>query len=109
MRFSALSSEEHPSVVILRQEDTMTRLAMFTAVVAGFALSGGAPSFAYDESPWCVQASVGKSSAIQICHYRTIEQCLKERPIYGNSAFCVQNARYLPYWYARGYKPRDVR
>src|SRR5262245_19106882 len=91
-----------------RQESDMKRTAILTAVTIGMALAGATPSLAFYEGPWCVKASLGRS-AIEICHFQTIEQCLTERPFYGNSAFCVQNARYLPYWRPRAKYVRDVR
>ncbi len=78
----------------------MLRLSIFSTLLAVFALADVRPSEAY-EGPWCVKASIGRS-AVEICHFRTIEQCLQERFMWGSAAFCVQNARYLPYWKNRG-------
>jgi hypothetical protein len=79
----------------------MLRPAIFSAALAAIAFAGIKPSAAY-EGPWCVTASIGRS-VMNICHFRTIEQCLQERVLWGSTAFCVQNARYLPYWKGRGW------
>ena len=80
----------------------MLRLSIFSAAVAAVVLAGVGPGVAY-EGPWCVKATIGRGSVVNICHFRTIEQCLQERTLWGSSSFCVQNARYLPYWQNRGY------
>src|SRR5262245_1958733 len=81
------------------QEDAMTRATiLFSFVVGIFTLGGTTSSFAYYEGPWCLKASLGRGGVVEVCHYRTFEQCLVDRPFYGNTAFCIQNARYLPYW-----------
>jgi hypothetical protein len=79
----------------------MLRLSIFSAALAVVVLTGLKPSMAY-EGPWCVKAVIGRGGVVDICHFRTIEQCLQERTLWGTSAFCVQNSRYLPYWKARG-------
>ena len=78
----------------------MLRLFIFSAVLAAIALVGVRPSVAY-EGPWCVKASVSRS-VVNICYFRTFEQCLQERILWGSSAFCIQNSNYLPYWKGRG-------
>ena len=78
----------------------MLRLAIFLAAVAAIALAGINPSVAY-EGPWCLTATITKST-VNICNFRTFEQCLQERSLWGGSAFCGQNPRYLPYWTGRG-------
>ena len=79
----------------------MLRLAIFSMTLAVIALADVKPSAAY-EGPWCVKATIGRGGTVNICHFRTIEQCLQERTLWGSSAFCTQNARYLPYWKNRG-------
>ncbi len=86
----------------------MIRAAIFSVVVAASLSVGVAPSFAYIEGPWCLNANTGRAVA-NICHFRTIEQCLAERSFYGGKSFCGQNPRYLPYWRARGYQVRELR
>jgi hypothetical protein len=83
------------------EESKMLRLFIFSAALALIALASVQPGMAY-EGPWCVKAPIGRGAVVDICHFRTIEQCLQERTLWGGSAFCVQNARYLPYWKNRG-------
>ena len=78
----------------------MLRPVIFSAAFAAIAFAGIKPSVAY-EGPWCMTASISRS-VVKICHFRTFEQCLQERILWGSSAFCVQNAQYLPYWTGRG-------
>jgi hypothetical protein len=52
---------------------------------------------------------MGLGVAQEICHFRNFETCSAERPRWGSSAFCVQNARYLPYWQGRGFDQEPVR
>ncbi len=47
------------------------------------------------------QSRVG--SVAEICHFQTFEACRDERSLWGTTAFCSQNPRYLPYWQARGF------
>jgi len=78
----------------------MRKLLISTALAA-WVLLPAAPAEAYD-GPWCVKASVGRSVA-EICHFRTFEACRDERSLWGSTAFCVQNSRYLPYWQGQGF------
>ena len=79
----------------------MLRLSIFSAALAGVVLASVAPSAAY-EGPWCLKATIGRGSVVDICHFRNFEHCLQERMLWGGSSFCIQNARYLPYWKNRG-------
>ena len=63
---------------------------------------------AYD-GPWCMRASGGRGSVKEICHFRTFEACRDERSLWGTTAFCSQNPRYLPYWQGRGFGPEQGR
>jgi hypothetical protein len=47
-------------------------------------------------------ASAGQGAVKEICHFRTFEACRNERSLWGTTAFCSQNPRYLPYWQGRG-------
>jgi hypothetical protein len=78
----------------------MTRAAIFSFAVAVSTLAGATSGFAYYEGPWCMKGVAGRS-VVNICHFRTIEQCLQERSLWGGSSFCVQNSNYLPYWKER--------
>lgn len=78
----------------------MTRAAIFSFIVAVASLSGTTSGFTYYEGPWCMTATITRST-VSICNFRTFEQCLHERYLWGGSAFCGQNPRYLPYWTGR--------
>ena len=79
----------------------MIRAAIFILVVAASIIAGATSGSAYYEGPWCLNANTGRA-VINICHFRTFEQCLAERSLYGGKSFCGQNPNYLPYWRARG-------
>ena len=59
------------------------------------------------EGPWCVKASVGRGSGAEICHFNSFEACRDERSLWGSTAFCSQNPRYVPYWQGRGFGPEQ--
>ena len=40
----------------------------------------------------------GPGSVAERCNFRTFEACRNERTLWGSTAFCSQNPRYLPYW-----------
>ncbi len=86
----------------------MVRTVLLIALTVGTLLSGAASGGAYYEGPWCMKATVSRGE-VNICHFRTIDQCLAERSFWGGAAFCVQNPRYLPYWRGRGQNQRNVR
>ena len=67
--------------------------------LAGLMPAGTAEAY---EGPWCLKASVGRGVS-EICHYRTFEACRDDRGLWGTTAFCSQNPRYLPYWQGRGF------
>jgi hypothetical protein len=71
------------------------------ALAAGGALALSGPASAY-EGLWCLRASMGRSVSEQ-CHFTTFEACRDERSLWGTTAFCSQNPRYLPYWQGRGF------
>jgi hypothetical protein len=54
------------------------------------------------EGPWCMRGNAGRS-VTEICHFQSFEACRNERTLWGTTAFCSQNPRYLPYWQARGF------
>ena len=54
------------------------------------------------EGPWCMRANAGRS-VTEICHFNSFEACRNERSLWGTTAFCSQNPRYLPYWQGRGF------
>ena len=60
------------------------------------------------EGPWCMRGNAGRS-VTEICHFQTFEACRNERSLWGTTAFCSQNPRYLPYWQGRGFGPEPVR
>jgi len=60
------------------------------------------------EGPWCMRANAGRS-VTEICHFNSFEACRNERSLWGTTAFCSQNPRYLPYWRGRGFGPEPVR
>ena len=74
-------------------------------LVCAFAIGGmlalSEPTSAY-EGLWCLRASMGRSVSEQ-CHFTTFEACRNERSLWGTTAFCSQNPRYLPYWKGRGF------
>ena len=53
------------------------------------------------EGTWCLRASVGRGTVTEIFHFRSFEACRDERSLWGSSASCTQNPRYLPYWQGR--------
>ena len=55
------------------------------------------------EGPWCMRANAGFGSIAEICHFQSFEACRNERSLWGSTAFCSQNPRYLPYWQRRGF------
>jgi hypothetical protein len=50
---------------------------------------------AYFPNPWCLKAVMGKGWVVDLCYFRTFEQCANERFNYGNSSFCVQNPEWV--------------
>ena len=46
---------------------------------------------------------MGRAVSRRCCHFRTFEACRDERSLWGSTAFCSQNPRYLPYWQGRGF------
>ena len=82
------------------KEDAMTRAVIFSIAVVVSTLAGVQSGNTYYEGPWCMKAPVGRA-IVDLCHFRTFEQCLQERMLWGGSAFCGQNPHYLPYWRAR--------
>ena len=78
------------------------RLFFIIAAAAGTALLGGGPSLAGDRDPWCVKADLGGAWVVDMCHFRTFEQCREERNFYGSTAFCVHNPNYIAYRTERG-------
>jgi hypothetical protein len=77
------------------------RKLMVCAVMAAGALLPASAAEAY-EGPWCLMANTGRTVS-EICHFTTFEACRDERSLWGSTAFCVQNSRYLPYWQGRGF------
>ena len=77
------------------------RKLLWTGLLTAAALLPAANAEAY-EGPWCMRASAGRSVA-EICHFQTFEACRNERSLWGTTAFCSQNPRYLPYWQGRGF------
>jgi hypothetical protein len=61
------------------------------------------------EGPWCMRANAGFGSIAEICHFNSFEACRNERSLWGTTAFCSQNPRYLPYWQGRGFGSEPVR
>ena len=86
----------------------MWKLVTSGALAAGLLLPA-APALSYQEGPWCLKASIGNGTYAEICHFRSFEACRDERGAWGNSAFCVQNSRFLPYWQGRGIEPDSRR
>jgi hypothetical protein len=83
------------------------RKLVLGGVLAAGTLLPAAPAEAY-EGPWCLRASVGRAVA-ERCHFITFEACRAERSLWGSTAFCSQNPRYLPYWRGRfGEEPPQV-
>jgi hypothetical protein len=85
------------------------RKLLLCSFLAAAALVPTAPAGAY-EGPWCMRASIGRGSVSEICHFRTFQACSNERTLWGSTAFCSQNPRFLPYWQGRGFdqQPRRV-
>ena len=86
----------------------MWNLLMGAALVAG-AMAASAPAEAYPEGPWCLKANIGNGAVTERCYFGSFESCNAERGGWGSSAFCVQNARFLPYWQGRGIEPEPRR
>ena len=79
----------------------MRKLLLWGAL-ATMTLLPGEPARAQEEGLWCLKATVGRGVG-ERCHFRTFEACRDERSLYGSTAFCSQNPRYLPYWQGRGF------
>ena len=67
------------------------RLAIIIATAVGSLLVGTAPSNAAAANPWCLK-SVTDDVAVDLCDYRTFEQCARDRIIHGSMSFCFRNA-----------------
>ena len=76
----------------------MRKLLICGALAAATLLPASAAQ-AYGDAPWCLKYSLGRGSAAERCEYRTFEHCASDRSL--SNSFCVQNARYLPYWQGR--------
>jgi len=74
----------------------MKTIAVAITAAAGCLFINVTPSAAY-EGPWCVKGG-GRGTMINICRFRTFQECLQERQFWGN-ATCTQNPYY--YWDAR--------
>lgn len=72
---------------------------------AVFTVMTASPARAYDNSPWCVKANLGAGVVQDICHFSTFDACNRERLAWGNTAFCIQNSRFLPYWNGQPRRP----
>ena len=83
------------------------RRLLWVGLLTAAALLLAANAEAY-EGPWCMRGNLGRSVA-EICHFQTFEACSNERSLWGTTAFCSQNPRYLPYWQGRGFGPEPVR
>ena len=82
----------------------MRKLLMCGAMAAAaLLLLPNAPARAYGNGPWCLKAPVARGIVSERCDFRTFESCAGERMSWGNSSFCIQNSRYLPYWQGRGF------
>ena len=77
------------------------RKLLWTGLLTAAALLPAATAEAY-EGPWCMRGNAGRS-VTEICHFQTFEACRNERSLWGTTAFCSQNPRYLPYWQGRGF------
>jgi hypothetical protein len=78
------------------------RKLLWTGLLTAAALLPAANAEAY-EGPWCMRANAGRGSVTEICHFQSFEACRNERTLWGSTAFCSQNPRYLPYWQGRGF------
>ena len=84
------------------------RKLLWIGLLTAAALLPAANAEAY-EGPWCMRGSAGRGSIAEICHFNTFEACRNERSLWGSTAFCSQNPRYLPYWQGRfGQEPGHV-
>ena len=70
------------------------KLAMLVAAITAPLLLGATPSAAATVYPWCLKAAADDDYVIDICYFRTFEQCAQERFNYGTTSFCVQNPQY---------------
>jgi hypothetical protein len=84
------------------------RQLLWAGLLATAALIPAGPATAYD-GPWCLRANIGRGAVSEICHFPTFEACRSERGLWGSTAFCSQNPRYLPYWKGRGFGPESGR
>ena len=84
------------------------RKLLWIGLLTGAGLLPAATAEAY-EGPWCMRASVGRGSVAEICHFDSFEACRNERSLWGGTAFCSQNPRYLPYWQGRGFGEEPAR
>ena len=69
----------------------------------GPASSGGAGARPTARRRGACNASSGRVASRSAVDFRTFEACSARRILYGTTAFCAQNPRYLPYWQGRGF------
>ncbi len=85
----------------------MWRIPLAAALAGLAALAKPTPSSALP-APWCLKAHMGKSWMVDLCYFRTFEQCNRERFHYGATSFCIVNPHYY-FRYGEPLQPRKGR
>lgn len=70
------------------------RPILIFAAILGSSLLGAGPGNAYSTAPWCLKADKGFGWVVDICRFRTFEDCAQERFFYSTTSFCIQNPAY---------------
>jgi hypothetical protein len=71
----------------------MRRISLIGALGALAALVDPIPAAALP-LPWCLKAHMGRSWMVDLCYFRSFEQCNRERFRYGTTSFCTVNPEY---------------
>lgn len=85
----------------LPEGDWPMRNLVISGALAALTLLAAEPARSQEqEGLWCLRGTIGRGVG-ERCSFRTFEACRTERSLYGPTAFCSQNPRYLPYWQGR--------
>jgi hypothetical protein len=82
------------STILISREEIKMRLAIVVSAIAAPLLLGATPSVAQRPNPWCLKATMGEDYTVDLCYFRTYEQCARERISYGTTSFCIVNPEY---------------
>jgi hypothetical protein len=73
----------------------LMRGLFLAAIVAILPLDAMQPAEAKEPiPPWCLTAHMGQGWMVDLCYFRTFEQCNQERFGYGTTSFCSVNPEY---------------